>query len=229
MHGPRPAFAFSIPAPRLLVCHFSHLFLIPHRLVSSPSRQASNPRITLPRSFLCAPCDSLLTPVSSFSSPSYPLQRRVVRSPPLFPHRRHRPLMLLRPDFEVTSPPQGTTVGNGTVLPVTWKKGLLDAVEFLDLELTRMSQDGLIFVARDSTSLAAQYSVFRHCRSSPFQYPRRWADLTSILIRYPRPTTTSSSSSTSPTASCMASPISSPSPTLIQATLLPNPYHPSRR
>jgi len=51
--------------------------------------------------------------------------------------------------FEVTYPPQGTIVGNGAVLPVTWKKGLLDGVEFLDLEVTRMSQDGLIFVARD--------------------------------------------------------------------------------
>jgi len=61
------------PAPRLLVCHFSHLFLFPHLALS---RQAPNPRSTLPRSFSCT--HSLLTPVSSFLSPSYPLQRRVI-------------------------------------------------------------------------------------------------------------------------------------------------------
>ncbi|KAI0289727.1 hypothetical protein BC826DRAFT_1030187 [Russula brevipes] len=62
--------------------------------------------------------------------------------------------------FEVTYPPKGTIVGNGTVLPVTWKKGLLDGVEFLDLELTRMSQDGLIFIARDIPSSMGGLNIY---------------------------------------------------------------------
>ena len=36
---------------------------------------------------------------------------------------------------------------NGQANPVIWKKGLLDGVPMFDLELARLSEDGLILVA----------------------------------------------------------------------------------
>ncbi|KAH9031160.1 hypothetical protein EDB85DRAFT_1891277 [Lactarius pseudohatsudake] len=54
--------------------------------------------------------------------------------------------------FKVTAPTKGIEWANGQTYPVTWTKGLLDGVDFVDLELTRMSTDGLILVARDVPS-----------------------------------------------------------------------------
>jgi len=51
--------------------------------------------------------------------------------------------------FIVTAPGKSDEWANGQTYPVTWVKGLLDGVNYLDLELTRMSVDGLILVARD--------------------------------------------------------------------------------
>jgi hypothetical protein len=52
----------------------------------------------------------------------------------------------------VTAPTKGVQWGNNQTYPVSWVKGLLDGVNYIDLELTRMSVDGLILIARDSTS-----------------------------------------------------------------------------
>jgi len=38
---------------------------------------------------------------------------------------------------------------NGVANPVTWTKGVKDGVAMVDVELSRLSQDGLIFVARN--------------------------------------------------------------------------------
>ncbi|KAI0260432.1 hypothetical protein BC834DRAFT_900613 [Gloeopeniophorella convolvens] len=54
--------------------------------------------------------------------------------------------------FQVTAPTKGTEWANGQTYPVTWTKGLLDGVDTFDIELSRMSQDGLILVARDVPS-----------------------------------------------------------------------------
>lgn len=40
---------------------------------------------------------------------------------------------------------------NGDVNPVRWTKGLLDGVNDVDLELARLSTDGLILVALNGT------------------------------------------------------------------------------
>ncbi|KAI0248862.1 hypothetical protein BJV78DRAFT_1156187 [Lactifluus subvellereus] len=54
--------------------------------------------------------------------------------------------------FLVTSPTKGVEWVNGQTYPITWTKGLLDGIAQFDLELTRMSTEGLIFVARDISS-----------------------------------------------------------------------------
>ncbi|KAN0130568.1 hypothetical protein V8E53_009820 [Lactarius tabidus] len=51
--------------------------------------------------------------------------------------------------FMVTAPTKGVQWGNNQTYPVSWVKGLLDGVNYIDLELTRMSVDGLILIARD--------------------------------------------------------------------------------
>lgn len=62
-------------------------------------------------------------------------------------------------DFLVTYPTKGTQVSNGQTFPITWTKGLLDGIDIFDLELTRMSTDGLILAARDSASLKWLYTL----------------------------------------------------------------------
>ena len=49
--------------------------------------------------------------------------------------------------FQFIQPTTGTEWINGQTNPVIWKKGLLDGVPMFDLELARLSQDGLILVA----------------------------------------------------------------------------------
>ena len=61
----------------------------------------------------------------------------------------------------VTAPGKSDEWANGQTYPVTWVKGLLDGVNYLDLELTRMSVDGLILVARDGPSPTSVTSAFR--------------------------------------------------------------------
>ncbi|KAI0076845.1 hypothetical protein K474DRAFT_1183135 [Panus rudis PR-1116 ss-1] len=51
--------------------------------------------------------------------------------------------------FIVNNPRQGDQWVNGNANHVSWTKGLLDGVDGVDVELSRLSQDGLIFVARD--------------------------------------------------------------------------------
>lgn len=86
-------------------------------------------------------------------------------------------LTFLSPDFQVTSPTKGVQLANGQTFPVTWTKGLLDGVNFFDLELTRMSTDGLILIARDSGSRVFLTLLLLSLTSSGFP-PR-----TSIFIK----------------------------------------------
>jgi hypothetical protein len=72
---------------------------------------------------------------------------------PLCRYRFWPPLIIPSVDFLVTYPTKGTQVSNGQTFPITWTKGLLDGIDIFDLELTRMSTDGLILAARDSASL----------------------------------------------------------------------------
>ncbi|KAI0659490.1 hypothetical protein C8Q70DRAFT_915027 [Cubamyces menziesii] len=59
------------------------------------------------------------------------------------------PLAYANSYFVISQPAKGEQWVNGAVNPISWTKGLLDGVNSLDIELARLSQDGLIFVARD--------------------------------------------------------------------------------
>lgn len=58
-------------------------------------------------------------------------------------------LIVLGADFIVNQPAAGTVWQNGNANLVTWTKGVLDGIDGLDVEMSRLSQDGLIYVARD--------------------------------------------------------------------------------
>jgi hypothetical protein len=60
----------------------------------------------------------------------------------------------------VTAPSKGVQWANNQTYPVSWVKGLLDGVNYLDLELTRLSVDGLILIARDGTSRSPPQAPF---------------------------------------------------------------------
>lgn len=57
--------------------------------------------------------------------------------------------------FEFVQPAQGTEWQNGKANPIIWKKGLLDGVLMFDLEIARLSQDGLIKVALNGVILVS--------------------------------------------------------------------------
>ncbi|KAH7927612.1 hypothetical protein BV22DRAFT_1031670 [Leucogyrophana mollusca] len=54
--------------------------------------------------------------------------------------------------FIVNQPGASSTWKNGAAYPVSWTKGLLDGIDTFDIELTRLSQDGLIYVAMNVQS-----------------------------------------------------------------------------
>ena len=62
--------------------------------------------------------------------------------------------------FVISQPAKGEQWVNGAVNPISWTKGLLDGVNSLDIELARLSQDGLIFVARDGTYSSSPPSTY---------------------------------------------------------------------
>src|SRR6266404_3043950 len=114
------------------------------------------------RSFASFPPHCFLTHVVLLTSPLSPLPHPLRHTRPhsharlsVVPVSSHHLLMFTPPfitDFIVTSPVKGTEWVNGQTYAVTWTKGLLDGVDFVDLELLRMSKDGLILVARNSAS-----------------------------------------------------------------------------
>lgn len=52
-------------------------------------------------------------------------------------------------DFVITQPTAGTQWANGAANVVSWVKGVGDGVDAVDIEMSRLSQDGLTFVAQD--------------------------------------------------------------------------------
>ncbi|KAL5525055.1 hypothetical protein ACEPAF_8924 [Sanghuangporus sanghuang] len=62
--------------------------------------------------------------------------------------------------FEFVQPTTGTEWVNGEVHPIIWEKGLLDGVGMFDLELARLSQDGIIKAALNVPANAHYMNVF---------------------------------------------------------------------
>ncbi|KAI0651023.1 hypothetical protein C8Q79DRAFT_931029 [Trametes meyenii] len=59
------------------------------------------------------------------------------------------PLARAKAYFVISQPTKGVQWSNNAVNSVSWTKGLLDGINSVDIELARLSSDGLIFVARD--------------------------------------------------------------------------------
>ncbi|KAF8901544.1 hypothetical protein CPB85DRAFT_1377308 [Mucidula mucida] len=55
--------------------------------------------------------------------------------------------------FVVTEPTEDTQWQNGKANVITWDKGVLDGVSAFDLEMTRLSSDGLTYIASTIPSL----------------------------------------------------------------------------
>lgn len=53
------------------------------------------------------------------------------------------------PDFIVTQPSASSSWANGSPYPLSWSKGLLDGVDSFDIELTRLNENGIYWVAKN--------------------------------------------------------------------------------
>ena len=51
--------------------------------------------------------------------------------------------------FVITEPPYAREWRNGQANLVTWVKGVMDGIDNFDVEISRLSEDGLTFVARN--------------------------------------------------------------------------------
>lgn len=59
------------------------------------------------------------------------------------------PCFRLSAYFVINQPTSSTQWSNGAANLVSWTKGLEDGIDAFDVELARLTDDGLIFVARD--------------------------------------------------------------------------------
>ncbi|KAF4569581.1 hypothetical protein EYR40_008559 [Pleurotus pulmonarius] len=62
--------------------------------------------------------------------------------------------------FVVTSPAEGTVWHVGAANPITWSKGVMDGINSFDIEMNRMSGDGLHFIARNVPNTMHSLNVF---------------------------------------------------------------------
>jgi len=62
--------------------------------------------------------------------------------------------------FIITQPAAGTQWANGAANLVTWTKGLGDGIDGVDVEMSRMSMDGLFFVAKDAPTKPGALNIF---------------------------------------------------------------------
>lgn len=63
-------------------------------------------------------------------------------SPPTFDH-------CSSVDFVVTAPTKGGQWANGAANVVSWIKGVGDGVDAFDIEMSRLTQDGIFYIAKD--------------------------------------------------------------------------------
>ncbi|KAF8882862.1 hypothetical protein BD779DRAFT_1647965 [Infundibulicybe gibba] len=61
--------------------------------------------------------------------------------------------------FMVSDPNSGTQWVNGNSYSVTWTKGVLDGIDVVDIEMARLGQDGLTFIARNVPSTSGSLNV----------------------------------------------------------------------
>jgi len=96
------------------------------------------------KSFVAAwiPACILLTLFASTVSGAYPCCKLLMLQPA---HTRFTASY-----FVIEEPQLQTQWQNNAVNLVTWRKGVLDGIDGFDVEMARLSQNGLILVARNS-------------------------------------------------------------------------------
>ena len=62
--------------------------------------------------------------------------------------------------FVVTAPLKGGQWSNGAANQISWSKGLLDDVNSFDIEMSRMSVDGLTYIASYGAWLSHSWKSF---------------------------------------------------------------------
>ncbi|KAL0952284.1 hypothetical protein HGRIS_006574 [Hohenbuehelia grisea] len=62
--------------------------------------------------------------------------------------------------FVVTTPTTNTVWKNGAANGVSWRKGVLDGIDHFDVQLTRMGQNGLFFIARNVEATTTSFNIF---------------------------------------------------------------------
>ncbi|THG94064.1 hypothetical protein EW145_g8219, partial [Phellinidium pouzarii] len=62
--------------------------------------------------------------------------------------------------FQFIQPTTGTEWVNGKTNPILWQKGLLDGVVNFDLEIARLSEDGVIFAALNVNANSGKLNLF---------------------------------------------------------------------
>jgi len=61
--------------------------------------------------------------------------------------------------FVITEPTRDSQWRNGDPNPVTWRKGVLDGIATFDVEMARLGQDGLTFVARNVPTTSSSLNI----------------------------------------------------------------------
>ncbi|KAI0087471.1 hypothetical protein BDY19DRAFT_889200, partial [Irpex rosettiformis] len=65
-----------------------------------------------------------------------------------------------RIDFRVTAPTSGTQWANGAANLVSWTKGVGDGIDAVDVEMSRLSQDGITYVAKEVPTGPGSLNIF---------------------------------------------------------------------
>jgi len=69
------------------------------------------------------------------------------------------PLANANPYFIITSPSTGSQWANGSPNVLTWVKGVDDGVDAFDLEMSRLSQDGLFLIANQVPTTLSSLNI----------------------------------------------------------------------
>jgi hypothetical protein len=86
----------------------------------------------------------------------------------------------------ITTPSTTSVWQNGAANVVTWTKGLLDNIHEFDVEIARLSQDGLIFVAKDGRYIFFPSSVPLLAKGVAFYPPplSLYFQVANVLLRF---------------------------------------------
>jgi hypothetical protein len=71
--------------------------------------------------------------------------------------------------FDVLEPQAGRQWQNGVANPAQWKKGLLDGIPSFDIEIGRLSVDGILLVAESGVSNFPYSFSFSLTPTEPFR------------------------------------------------------------